>query len=384
MLIDRYLPTWDATLVRDVHVSAPPDVTWDAIRTADLADPLINALFALRELPQRLAHRDVAPRRMHVTFNDLTDHDGPGFVTLAEVPGEQLVVGSIGRFWQKDYGGHPFVADAFTAFNEPGWAKLVVSFRVRPAGDGGTHLRYEARTATTDPVARDAFRRYWRMIRPGVALVMHRALQRIREEAERHAVTPMTRFIPLPDVRDRHEILIHAPAADVFAAMATMQLDDSRVVRAIFRLRELALSVAHGREPVRRVPPAGLLEQTKAMGWGVLAETPHRLVVMGATAKPWQRDVTFHALPPEEFAAHLEPDCVKIVWTLEAIPVRDDVTIARTETSVVATDPIARRRFLRYWRIFSPGIRMIRRVGLRMVKRDAERLAGRGIGRSAA
>jgi hypothetical protein len=48
-------------------------------------------------------------------------------------------------------------------------------------------LRYEARTATTDEAARRHFRRYWRVIRPGVALVMRRALGLIREEAEMRA-----------------------------------------------------------------------------------------------------------------------------------------------------------------------------------------------------
>jgi len=50
-------------------------------------------------------------------------------------------------------------------------------------------------------------------------------------------------------------------------------------------------------------------------------------------------------------------------------------SLARTETRVMTTDPAARRKFRRYWSIFSPGIVLIRRVALRLTKLDAERRA---------
>jgi hypothetical protein len=77
-------------------------------------------------------------------------------------------------------------SDAFMHFAEPGYARLAISLAVFPSAADLTVLRYEARTATTDAAAKKAFRRYWRVIRPGVALVMRRALHRIRTEAERH------------------------------------------------------------------------------------------------------------------------------------------------------------------------------------------------------
>lgn len=97
--------------------------------------------------------------------------------------------GAVGRFWQRDYGWKPIARESFVGFNEPGYAKLAGGFSVRPTGFGSRVLRYEARTATTDPVARVRFRRYWRVIRPGVAIVMRRALMRIKREAERQSAT---------------------------------------------------------------------------------------------------------------------------------------------------------------------------------------------------
>jgi hypothetical protein len=94
----------------------------------------------------------------------------------------------VGRFWRKDYGGRPVLAEDFIPFRDPGYAKLAISLAVRPAGDGSI-LRYEARTATTDEAARRTFRRYWRLIVLGVALVMRRVVDRIKTAAEEKAAT---------------------------------------------------------------------------------------------------------------------------------------------------------------------------------------------------
>lgn len=192
MLIDLYLPRYDETEVQEVSVNAPPDVTYSAIRETDLRDPLIGSLFAIRELPRRFAQRlrGEVPTPAPATFNDLAAPE-MGWIRLGEVPGVEFVVGAVGRFWQRDYGWHNVVPEQFVNFDEPGYAKLALSFRVQPASDGGSILRYEARTAGTDDLARARFRRYWRVIHPGVAIVMRRALKRIRAEAERRQASPV-------------------------------------------------------------------------------------------------------------------------------------------------------------------------------------------------
>jgi hypothetical protein len=188
MNIDRFLPEFDVTEVVEFHVDAPPAVTYEAILDTDLRDPVIDALFAVREITQRLRRRwrgDASPARGPVTFRSMDVSAGPGWTRLADETGVEFVIGSVGRFWKSDYGGRPIAAEDFAAFREPGYAKLAIALSVRPLGAVGTLLRYEARTATTDDKARRAFRRYWRVIRPGVALVMRRAVGRIRREAER-------------------------------------------------------------------------------------------------------------------------------------------------------------------------------------------------------
>lgn len=181
----------------------------------------------------------------------------------------------------------------------------------------------------------------------------------------------LDRFIPNYEVAERHQVRVTAPAEITLAAAADLDLQQSAIVRGIFKGRELIL----GCEPDGTVRPRALLAQVKALGWGVLAEIPGREIIVGAVAQPWMANVVFRLLPPEEFAAFQQPGYAKIVWTLRADPLGTGESIARTETRVLTTDPTARAKFRRYWSFLSPGIALIRRVSLGMVKTEAERRA---------
>lgn len=189
-LLDRALPEFAETIVRQAVVHAPPETTFAAIQRANLMDPLVSLLFTLRELPMRIAARmrsqPLPPRMRSVTFADLLGPDS-GMAVVGLDPGHEIVVGSIGRFWEKDYGHRRFTPEQFTTFAEPGYAKLAMDFTVEPLGADESVVRYEARTQPTDDEGRRRFHRYWRVIRPGVGLVMARALSRIRAEAEKAA-----------------------------------------------------------------------------------------------------------------------------------------------------------------------------------------------------
>src|SRR4029079_3033567 len=87
---------------------------------------------------------------------------------------------------------------------------------------------------------------------------------------------------------------------------------DSAIIRAIFKGRELAM----GSSPDKSIRPRGLAALTRSLGGGTLAGVPGHTIVMGAVPQPWKANVVFRAVPPEDFAAFDEPDCVKIVWTL--------------------------------------------------------------------
>ena len=179
--------------------------------------------------------------------------------------------------------------------------------------------------------------------------------------------SPLDRYIPQPDVRERFETTIHAPADVVMGVARGIDMQSVPTVRAIFRLREWFMRAS----PPPRVP-RGLLEETRALGWQLLEERPGRLVVCGAACQPWLPDVKFSPVAPERFAAFDEPLRVKIAWTLEAHPLSSDATRFVQETRAVATDEEARRLFRRYWRWARFGIVAIRLLLLPAVRRAAE------------
>jgi hypothetical protein len=187
---------------------------------------------------------------------------------------------------------------------------------------------------------------------------------------QRDAADPLLdRFMPSYEIAERHHITVAAPAEITFSAAREMDLNQSVIVRAVFRAREVVL----GADPDAATRPRGIVALTRSIGWGVLAEVPGRELVMGAVTQPWKANVVFRALPPNEFAAFNDPGYVKIVWTLRADPVDATQSIFRTETRAIATDAEARTNFRRYWSFLSPGIIVIRWMSLGPLKADAER-----------
>ena len=177
-------------------------------------------------------------------------------------------------------------------------------------------------------------------------------------------------FLPDADERTVHQIRIRAAPDAVLAAAESFDLESLGLVRALFRIRGWLL----GAKPLPPHVPRGLLEQMTSTGLG---DARRRA---GATAGDGRRDATLggrRALPRARAGGvrHLcRAGAGEIVWSLEADPdpQRPGETLFRTETRSRGTDPTSRRRFRRYWRLFSPGILLIRRVLLPAVRRAAE------------
>ena len=183
--------------------------------------------------------------------------------------------------------------------------------------------------------------------------------------------SPAALFVPTPIARDRHTTHIHAPAALAFDTAATLDMQQAPLVRRLIQVRAALMGDAPAARPSTR-----LVDEMLAVGWGILAREAGRLLVMGAAARPWARNVTFVPLSAGEFAAFREPNLVKIVWTLEAEPLGPDATRFSVETRVAATDAAARWKFRAYWLVFSIGIRLIRWAVLRELRRQAEQRYG--------
>lgn len=203
MLVDRFLPDYDYTVVRHVVVEADSETTYEAMRTADLTDlgPVVRALGWLRAAPTAVSNwvrgRPTAATPDRLRLADVTET--AEWTLLAATPGREFVFGTVGKFWRPDIEWRPVDADDFARFEDTGYAKLACSLSVRPYGDGRTLLSYEARTSTTDERSRRRFGRYWLVVGPFAGFLMTRALDRMRRDAEtvrRDAETATPRHAP--------------------------------------------------------------------------------------------------------------------------------------------------------------------------------------------
>jgi hypothetical protein len=104
---------------------------------------------------------------------------------LAEVPGREVVAGAVTRPWEADVTFRSIPPDAFAAFAEPDYVKIVWTLRADEIGDSASVFRTETRAIATDASARRKFRRYWAIVSPGIALIRWASLGPLRREAER-------------------------------------------------------------------------------------------------------------------------------------------------------------------------------------------------------
>jgi hypothetical protein len=118
------------------------------------------------------------------------------FVLLAERPGVEIVVGTIGQFWNGRCVPIHTPA-AFRTFTDPRFAKVAMNFHVHDEGNGWCKVTTETRVACRDPIARGMFDAYWRVIYPGSAIIRAQWLQAIKRRTER------ARLIGTPSAQER-------------------------------------------------------------------------------------------------------------------------------------------------------------------------------------
>lgn len=181
MLIDRWMPRWDAREHHETLVRASPERVWAAARALDLGrSPVIRALFALRSLPGLFARKG----RGKALGADMAGLLQSGFVVLEERPEEEMVLGLVGKFWRPTGVLTRVTAEEFAAWDRPGWALATWNFTLAPTGDDAVRLATETRVLCTDAPSRRRFRAYWLLVGPFSALTRREMLRAIRRAAE--------------------------------------------------------------------------------------------------------------------------------------------------------------------------------------------------------
>jgi len=188
LLIDEYLPEYDAREIHRTRVHAPASRIYTAFRSTDLAESVpVRICLALRAVPGVLLSPVSGLRRFRIRLGapmTLRDFETHGFRVLAEEPPHELLIGLIGSFWKADGGLLPTDVAAFKGSQLPGTARVAWNFSIAEQENGMCELATETRVKCADAKSRRYFGLYWAVVRPGSGLIRRCMLRSIRKNAE--------------------------------------------------------------------------------------------------------------------------------------------------------------------------------------------------------
>jgi hypothetical protein len=148
-------------------------------------------------------------------------------------------------------------------------------------------------------------------------------------------------------------------------------------VRFLFGARsaaERAVAAVRGR-PAPAAPEVEsmrLAELPRRGEWVALAQDPPREIAFGAIGRFWAGETVWEEIDASEFAAFATPGFAKIACSFHVWPCGPGSTLVSYECRTLATDPSARRAFMRYWRPLSPFIGVVLRAQLRVIESTLE------------
>ena len=188
MLLDKVLPTFHFHVSHRIKIQSTPGHVFEVFKTLKPAEiPLFNTLFWIRSIPGRLLGQG---NKYFVNDGTSLVEQGLrlGFVILGQVPDQEIVFGTIGKWWKPT--GATFYrfsrVKEFREFDQPGYARVCGNFYVdtQTRSDGLLLLTHETRVEATDSTAHAKFKLYWRVIYPGVALLRRMLLESIKAKVE--------------------------------------------------------------------------------------------------------------------------------------------------------------------------------------------------------
>jgi hypothetical protein len=188
-LLDDYLPEYDVRNCFAIRIAASPARVYESLKTANFDYwGVTRALYALRVLPTVfVAPGDTWRRFRRVlgrTHANLEDMLGGGFTVLAERPGDELLIGTVGRFWLPHGELDATSPEIFRGPAPAGTAKAAWNFAVSRRDDGATELRTETRVLCADAATRREFMLYWRLIKPASGWIRREMLAAVKSAAE--------------------------------------------------------------------------------------------------------------------------------------------------------------------------------------------------------
>ncbi|MEA2216830.1 MAG: hypothetical protein QOK19_2391 [Solirubrobacteraceae bacterium] len=193
-------------------------------------------------------------------------------------------------------------------------------------------------------------------------------------------------FMPEFDATRIEHRVIDARPARVYEVAIRTDLAEvllrSHVVSALFGVRaagERLLAMARGPRPEGQlgIGSMRLAELPDHGAWIRLGEDSPSEFVFGVVGRFWAGQTSWADVASRDFVAFREPGYARIAANLSVRSYGDRRALLSYEARTQATDDAARRAFLRYWNLASPGAGVVMRSALALIA-DETRRSGSG------
>lgn len=161
-------------------------------------------------------------------------------------------------------------------------------------------------------------------------------------------------YLPVFQISEFHEIEVDRQVDAVYLAVKKLDLSKSIVVKFLFWLRRL---------PPEMFTLAAFLDN----GFILLEEKENEEIILGFL----NSGQGLKKATPKEFSSSSGKDSIKGVWNFKLAPIGSK-TMLSTETRVFCPTKRSLIRFSLYWFFISQFSGLIRKILLRMIKKQAE------------
>lgn len=229
-LIQKYLPNPRHTEIHRIFVKAGQREAWETMRHLDMAQvPWVKLLFNIRTLPDRLRGK---PKEQDSRIGiDQIAENAKGFFIAEEIPGREVVIAAVGKFWYLNIPFADVTSEEFKDYDIPGYGKLCWSISVEPYDDGSV-ISLELRTTATDEISWKKLNRYYSIIGPASQLIrstmMHLAeslLGKLRRPDDDERTFPGDERLTGCRYQATHSIDIDAPPSLVWRYLMQIGCD---------------------------------------------------------------------------------------------------------------------------------------------------------------
>ena len=176
-------------------------------------------------------------------------------------------------------------------------------------------------------------------------------------------------YLPVYDFSEKHSVTIGASREDVYNAIHKLDLKESKVIGALFRIRGLYSKLTRDGSGTSGRSLKDLMKDS----FIILEDVKNREIVMGFAGRFWMPSgdgVIFKS--KNEFMEYKRKGTCKGAWNFYIGEKPGGETVLTTETRVLCLGGGAKRAFGLYWFVIRPFSGLIRIIMLKMIKAGIE------------